>query len=96
MRITLHLSLLLTLSLLAFTSSAKLEWGLCNQTPTTHEQGTLNITKLMGIWYEYLGTEDSKEGSTYDCASWLMMQTLHNDTTFSIIWNSLDLKTNDT
>jgi hypothetical protein len=50
----------------------------------------------MGIWYEFMGTEDVKEGNTYDCASWLMMQDKPTDTTFGVIFTTQDLKTNDT
>lgn len=92
-------SFLKSLIIVAFIASccqAKLEWGLCNSTPTTHEQGSLNVTKLMGIWYEFLGTEDLKAENNYDCASWLMMQDKVDDPIFSVIFTSQDLSTNDT
>ena len=48
-------------------------WGLCPDVETNHKYGTFNTTKMSGIWYEYLATEDLKEGKDYDCASWLLI-----------------------
>ena len=43
------------------------------------------MTKLSGIWFEYLITEGAKENYTYDCASWLMMYDKLNDTSLTVM-----------
>ena len=64
---------------------------------TNHKYGTYNVTKMMGIWYEYLVTPDLKtearEGG-YDCATWLMMQDKKDERHFNVIYNTMQLETN--
>ena len=69
-------------------STAKFDYGLCPTTTTSHPNGSLNVTKLSGIWFEFLSTEGVKEQYNYDCASWLMMYNNPNDTSLTVI-NSL-------
>lgn len=89
-------SLLVTSALLLIITNAKFQWGICPTTPTSHPNGSLNVTKLMGIWYEYLATPGAKDGDTYDCASWLMMQEKVGDAEFGVIFSNQDLSTNST
>jgi hypothetical protein len=48
-------------------------WGLCYDVETNHKYGTFNVTKMSGIWYEYLLTPGIREGLDYDCGSWLLI-----------------------
>ena len=87
------------LSLICLTSqvSAKRHWGVGCPTVTTNiAVKDYNVTKMMGLWYEYLITEDLMEGRTYDCSTWLMMQDRSNDTYFTVIQNQLDSQTKET
>ena len=89
---------LLSLLFLSFSVvEATKNWGLCpsvESNPEIQNKG-LNITKMMGIWYEYLITPDLKENKTYQCASWLMMQDKKNDTNFIVVYNQMNKDTND-
>ena len=76
---------LLTCLALGIFTQAKFDYGLCPSAPTSHPNGLLNVTKLSGIWFEYLGTEGIKEDFIYDCASWLMMYDQPNDTVLSVV-----------
>lgn len=55
-------------------------WGLCPAVDSNIKNGQYNVSKMMGIWYEFLVTPDFKDGQQYDCASWLMLQDQKNDT----------------
>ena len=80
--------ILITCLAFAVMASAKLDYGLCPSVPTTHPNGSLNVTRLSGIWFEFLGTEGVKEEHDYDCASWLMMYNEPSDTYLTVV-NSL-------
>jgi hypothetical protein len=43
-------------------SEAKYLWGLCTSIDSNIKNKEYNVTKMMGIWYEYLVTNDYKEG----------------------------------
>ena len=64
---------LVTLAFLSSVSYGKKMWGLCPGVDSNIKNKEYNVTKMMGIWYEYLVTNDYKEGHEYDCASWLML-----------------------
>ncbi|TNV78473.1 hypothetical protein FGO68_gene11818 [Halteria grandinella] len=87
---------LVTLIALLSAASAKKIWGLCPGVDSNIKNKEYNVTKMMGIWYEYLVTNDYKEGHEYDCASWLMLQENKTDAEFTIINNRLNSATNDT
>lgn len=70
----------LTIALLANLTLAKRYMGLCPQVDSNIKNKEFNVSKMMGIWYEYLITPDMKEGQAYNCASWLMLQDNKNDT----------------
>jgi hypothetical protein len=40
--------------------SGKQHWGLCPQVDSNIKNKEYNVTKMMGIWYEYLVTPDFK------------------------------------
>ena len=61
-------------------ADAKKRWGLCPAVDSNIKNKEFNVSKMMGIWYEYLVTPDFKGGNSYDCASWLMLQDNKNDT----------------
>jgi hypothetical protein len=61
-------------------ADAKKHWGLCPAVDSNIKNKEFNVSKMMGIWYEYLVTPDFKGGNSYDCASWLMLQDNKNDT----------------
>ena len=61
-------------------TDAKKHWGLCPAVDSNIKNKEFNVSKMMGIWYEYLVTPDFKGGNSYDCASWLMLQDNKNDT----------------
>jgi hypothetical protein len=63
-----------TLAALVLHTEAKRHYGLCPPVDSNIKNKDYNVTKMMGIWYEYLVTPDLKEGHVYDCASWLMLQ----------------------
>eukprot|EP00347_Sterkiella_histriomuscorum_P001007 403373696 len=86
--------LLTLLSLLSLTQ-AKREWGLCQAVKSDIPDKIMNVTKMMGIWYEYLITPQLKENQTYSCASWLMMQDQPTDARFAVIYNQFDTNNND-
>lgn len=87
---------LVSLALLSQVSLAKRHWGLCPSVDSNIKNKEYNVTKMMGIWYEYLVTNDYKEGQDYDCASWLMLQENKTDVEFTVINNRLNSATNDT
>lgn len=66
-------TLAILLSLSFDSAVAKKEWGLCPSVDSNIKNKEYNVTKMMGIWYEYLVTPDLKEGHVYDCSSWLML-----------------------
>ena len=84
------------LALSSLVVDAKKHWGLCPGVDSNIKNKEFNVSKMMGIWYEYLVTPDFKTGHSYDCASWLMLQDNKNDTQFSIIYNRLNSQTNGT
>lgn len=87
----------LLLALLSLMSiHGKREWGLCNPVDSNIKNKELNVTNMMGIWFEYLVTPDFKQGQVYNCASWLMLQDNKNDSHFTVIYNRLDNDSNDT
>ena len=72
-----------------------MEYGLCPAVLSNIPDPQLNVTNMMGIWFEYLVTPGLKENITYTCASWLMMQDNKNDSRFVTIYNRFDLATNN-
>ncbi|CDW81421.1 UNKNOWN [Stylonychia lemnae] len=84
----------LIIALASYQSQAKFELGLCQAVESKIPDPILNVTNLMGIWFEYLVTPDLKENTTYSCASWLMMQENKNDSRFVTIYNRFDPNTN--
>jgi hypothetical protein len=86
----------LVLVLLVAVATAKKQWGLCPGVDSNIKNKEYDVSKMMGIWYEYLTTPDFKEGKQYDCASWLMLQDNKTDVAFTVINNRLDSTTNDT
>ena len=64
---------LLAVTLLITLVQGKMHWGLCPSVDSNIKNKEFNVTKMMGIWYEYLITPDLKEGAAYDCSSWLML-----------------------
>lgn len=92
---TFSAALLLACSLICAVES-KRYWGLCSPVDSNIKNKQFNVTKMMGIWYEYLVTPDYKQGATYDCASWLMLQDNKTDVEFTIINNRLNNANNDT
>lgn len=93
---TLFATLALLLTMTPYLAVAKKEWGLCPSVDSNIKNKEYNVTKMMGIWYEYLVTPELKEGHVYDCASWLMLQDNKNDSVFTVIHNKLNSNTNDT
>jgi hypothetical protein len=87
---------LLAVALLLSYVSGKKHWGLCPSVDSNIKNKEFNVTKMMGIWYEYLITPDLKQGSSYDCSSWLMLQENKTDVAFTVIHNRLNSETNDT
>lgn len=86
--------LLLAAALVA--AQAKKQWGLCPSVDSNIKNKEFNVTKMMGIWYEYLTTPELKEGFGHDCSSWLMLQDNHNDSAvFQVLQNRLNSGTND-
>jgi hypothetical protein len=51
----------------------KQEYGLCSAVNSEIPDKSFNVSKAMGIWYEYLVTPELKGNNTYTCASWLML-----------------------
>ena len=90
------LTFLALASCLLTLSEAKKLWGLCPQVDSNIKNKEFEVSKMMGIWYEYLITPDMKEGQTYDCASWLMLQENKTDSHFTVIYNRVNSATNDT
>lgn len=86
----------LALVFLIAAATAKKHWGLCPGVDSNIKNKEYDVSKMMGIWYEYLTTPDFKEGKTYDCASWLMLQDNKTDVAFTVINNRLDNSNNDT
>ena len=74
------MSLGMVLALSSLVVDAKKHWGLCPGVDSNIKNKEFNVSKMMGIWYEYLVTPDFKAGHSYDCASWLMLQDNKNDT----------------
>lgn len=76
-----HLAALAMLMVISLSQvDAKKHWGLCPAVDSNIKNKEFNVSKMMGIWYEYLVTPDFKGGNSYDCASWLMLQDNKNDT----------------
>jgi hypothetical protein len=76
-----HLAALAMLMVISLSEvDAKKHWGLCPAVDSNIKNKEFNVSKMMGIWYEYLVTPDFKGGNSYDCASWLMLQDNKNDT----------------
>jgi hypothetical protein len=76
-----HLASLAMLMVISLSEvDAKKHWGLCPAVDSNIKNKEFNVSKMMGIWYEYLVTPDFKGGNSYDCASWLMLQDNKNDT----------------
>ena len=92
----LMVSLIAVTSMLLTQTNGKKNWGLCPSVDSNIKNKEFNVTKMMGIWYEYLTTPDFKEGTQYDCASWLMLQENKTDAVFTVIHNKLNSQTNDT
>lgn len=88
--------LAVTLAATLLSTLAKHHYGLCPPVDSNVKQKQFNVTKSMGIWYEYLVTPDLKEGHVYDCESWLMLQDNKTDTAFTVILNRQNQATNDT
>ena len=76
---------LLTLLGLFMNAQAEKQWGLCTGVESKIPEKMLNVSSMMGLWYEYLITPQLKNNKTYDCGSWLMMQDNKNDTKFMTI-----------
>ena len=68
------------MALMSTMVDAKRQLGLCPQVESNIKNKEFKVSKMMGIWYEYLITPELKEGQSYDCASWLMLQENKNDT----------------
>jgi len=66
-------SLTLLIALFSTLTMGKRYFGLCPQVDSNIKNKEFNVSKMMGIWYEYLITSDLKLGQDYDCASWLML-----------------------
>lgn len=68
------------MALMSIMVDTKRQLGLCPQVESNIKNKEFKVSKMMGIWYEYLITPELKEGQNYDCASWLMLQENKNDT----------------